>query len=107
MAWMVRNRVTPNLLMIVLLVGGFIMSFQIKKEVFPNFQMDEVRVAMAYPGASPEEVEQGIVLALEEAISGVGGVEEINVRANEGSALVTAKVLEGENAQTVYQEIQQ
>ena len=58
---MVHNRVAPNLLMLVLLIGGLFMASQIKKELFPDFALDEVRVSVAYPGASPEEVEQGIV----------------------------------------------
>ena len=43
-AWMVHNRVAPNLLMLVLLIGGLFMAGQIKKEVFPDFALDEVRV---------------------------------------------------------------
>jgi len=54
---MVYNRVTPNLLMIALLLGGLFVSGQIKKEVFPEFELDRVTVSVAYPGASPEEVE--------------------------------------------------
>ncbi|MDX1655770.1 MAG: hypothetical protein R3310_11230, partial [Candidatus Competibacteraceae bacterium] len=56
-AWMVHNRVTPNLLMLVLLLGGLFMSLQIKKEVFPDFELDTITTTVSYPGASPEEVE--------------------------------------------------
>ena len=63
-AWMVNNRVTPNLLMIVLLLGGFLVSTTIKQEVFPEFELDLITVSVAYPGASPDEVEQSVVLAL-------------------------------------------
>ena len=87
-AGMVHNRVAPNLLMLVLLIGGLFMATQIKKEVFPDFALDEVRVSVAYPGASPEEVEQGIVLAVEEAINGVEGIDEIRSTASEGRGLV-------------------
>jgi len=63
-SWMVHNRVTPNLLMIVLLLGGVFMSSKITREVFPAFELDKISIRIAYPGASPEEVEQGIVLRL-------------------------------------------
>ena len=106
-AWMVHNRVAPNLLMLVLLVGGLFMATQIKKEVFPDFALDEVRVSVAYPGASPEEVEQGIVLAVEEAINGVEGVDEIRSTAAEGRALVIAELAEGADIQKVNQDIKQ
>ena len=106
-AWMVHNRVAPNLLMLVLLIGGLFMATQIKKEVFPDFALDEVRVSVAYPGASPEEVEQGIVLAVEEAINGVEGVDEIRSTASEGRALVVAELVEGADVQKANQEIKQ
>ena len=106
-SWMVHNRITPNLLMVVLLLGGLYMSGKIKKEVFPDFTLDEVRINVAYPGASPEEIEQGIVLALEEAISGIEGIQEINATANESRATIVAELIEGFNSQKVYQDIQQ
>ncbi|NNJ94977.1 MAG: efflux RND transporter permease subunit, partial [Halobacteria archaeon] len=104
---MVHNRVAPNLLMLVLLIGGLFMAKEIKKEVFPDFALDEVRVTVAYPGASPEEVEQGIVLAVEEAINGIEGVDEIRSTAREGSALVIAELMEGADVQRAHQDIKQ
>ena len=106
-AWMVHNRVAPNLLMLVLLLGGLFMANNIKKEVFPDFDLDAVNVTVAYPGASPEEVEQGIVLAVEDAISGIEGIDEVRSTANEGSARITADLLDNADAQKTYQEIQQ
>jgi multidrug efflux pump subunit AcrB len=107
MAWMVRNRVTPNLLMLVFLLGGLLMATQIKQEVFPDFELDIVRVTVPYPGASPEEVERGIVLVIEEAIRGLDGVEEITATAREGAGTVQAELFDGVDKQRVYQEIQQ
>ncbi len=106
-AWMVHNRVTPNLLMLVLLLGGLFMSLQIKKEVFPEFTLDQVTVSVPYPGASPEEVEQGIVLALEEAVRGVDGIEELTATAAEGSARLSAELAGDADPMRVYQDIQQ
>ncbi len=67
-AWMAGNSIAANLLMLVLLVGGLVLGMQIKQEVFPEFSMDEISITVSYPGASPEEVEQGIVLAVEQAV---------------------------------------
>jgi multidrug efflux pump subunit AcrB len=105
--WMVHNRVTPNILMAVLLLGGLVLSTRIKKEVFPEFDLDIVTVQVAYPGASPAEVEQGIVLAVEEAVRGTDGVEEINATASEGFGMVSVELIEGADRQKVYQDIQQ
>ena len=106
-AWMVNNRVTPNLLMIMLILGGLFMSTKIKREVFPEFELNTVTISVAYPGSSPEEVEQGIVLAVEEAIRGIDGIKEINATAGEGSAYIRAELRDDADSQKVFQDIQQ
>ena len=87
-AWMARNRVTPNLVMMVLIVGGLFATTQIQKEVFPAFDRDEIRISMGYRGASPEEIEQGILLPIEEALQGIDGIEVVRATASEGSGPV-------------------
>ena len=73
-AWMAGNTVAANILMLVLLGGGIFTALRIKQEVFPEFDLDMVQISVAYPGASPAEVEQGIVLAIEEAVRGLDGI---------------------------------
>ena len=106
-AWMVNNRVTPNLLMIVLLLGGFLVSTTIKQEVFPEFELDLITVSVAYPGASPEEVEQSVVLALEQAVQGIEGVDEITATASEGRGSLRAELREDASGQQVLADIEQ
>jgi len=67
--------------------------------------IDMVTVRVPYPGASPEEVEQGIILSVEEAVRGLEGVKEVTSKANEGSGTVTAELEEGINQMKVYQDI--
>src|SRR5210317_2110604 len=107
LAWMIYNRVTPNLLMIALIMGGFFVSGQIKKEVFPEFELDMVSVSVAYPDANPEEVEQGIVLVVEEAVRGLDGIKELTSTAGEGRGSVSIELLADIDQQKVYQEIKQ
>jgi multidrug efflux pump subunit AcrB len=106
-AWMVHNRITPNILMMVLLIGGLFVALMIRQEVFPAFEDDTVTIRVPYPGASPEEVEQGIILSTEEAIRGLEGVKEVRSVASEGSGTVTVELLEGADRQKAYQDIQQ
>ena len=103
---MAGHSVSANLLMLVLLIGGLIMGDRIKKEVFPDFELDMVTVSVAYPGASPEEVEQGIILAVEEAVQDLEGIKEITATAREGGATVFIELLEGEDAQQIAQDIE-
>lgn len=104
-AWMAGHSVAANLLMLVLLIGGIVMAYSIKQEVFPYFDMDMVNITVPYPGASPQEVEEGILLAIEEAVVGLEGVEEVRSTAREGSGTVTVEMIEGENLQKLAQDI--
>ena len=80
-AWMAGHSVAANLLMGVLLLGGLIVAFRIKQEVFPEFDLDMVQVSVVYPGASPDEIEQGIILAIEEEVRGLDGVKQVTSNA--------------------------
>jgi len=106
-AWMARNSIAAHLAMIILLVGGIWTAMAMQKEVDPNFQLDVVEVSVRYPGAAPEEVEQGILLPVEEAVRGVAGIKEIRSRAWEGSGLVQLELVSGVDRIKAYQDIDQ
>ena len=92
-AWMARNPVAANLLMIVILVGGLVGALRVKQEVFPEFDLDIVAVSVPYPGATPEDVEQGIVRAVEESVRGIDGVKRINSTSGESVGTVSVELL--------------
>ncbi len=94
-AWMTRNHVAANLLMLVLVVGGVLIGSQVKQEVFPEFELDIVDVSVPYLGASPEEVEQGILLAIEERVRSLDGVKRVTATAVEGLGRVLVELETG------------
>ena len=96
LAWMAKNGVAANVLMWVLIIGGIVTLMSgIKQEVFPEVDLDIVRIGVVYPGASPAEVEQGVILAIEEAVRGIEGVKEVRAVAMEGMAHVFVDLLLG------------
>ena len=105
--WMVNNAVSANLIMLACLLGGYLFMQNIRQEVFPEFQIDAVKISVAYPGASPEEIETGIILAIEDAISGVDGIDEIRSLAVENKATVTVDAMNGVDTQILAQDLQQ
>ncbi|GAB2802638.1 efflux RND transporter permease subunit [Halomonas shantousis] len=106
-SWMLNHGVAPNLLMLVLVLGGLMASFAIKKEVFPEFELETVQISVSYPGATPEEIEQSVLLAIEAELSDIEGIDEITATASEGQAQVTAELLDDVETMRVYQDIQQ
>ncbi len=103
--WMARNHVAANILMFVLIVGGLFKGYSIKQEVFPEVDLDRVQVSVAYPGAGPEEVEEGILRQIEENLTGIDGIKEITSSASEGIGIVIAEVASGEDQDLVLQDI--
>ena len=104
-AWMTHHTVAANLVMLIFLLGGFLVSTNVKQEVFPEFKVDLIRVSVAYPGASPEEVEQGIILSIEDVVRGLDGVKEVTSTASEGRAKVEIELIDGVNADNVLQDV--
>jgi len=105
--WMIRNPIAANLLMVLLLGGGLWTALQVQKEVFPEFMLDIVSVDVIYPGASPEEVEQGILMPVEETVQGIESIEEINSTAREGSGSIQLELVADSNRMKALQDIQQ
>jgi multidrug efflux pump subunit AcrB len=102
---MARNHVAANLLMMVFIVGGLVIGTSVKQEVFPEIDLDVITVTVAYPGAGPEEVEEGIILKLEERLNGVNGIKEMRSRAVEGAGTVTLELMDGEDVDEVLQDV--
>ena len=63
-AWFARNSVAANLIMIFILVGGLLTALTIRKQAFPQFESNWVSVQAIYPGAAPQEVEEGIIIII-------------------------------------------
>ncbi len=93
--WFVYNPIAANILMLALLIGGVSNFNGLKKEVFPQPDSNYIQVTMAYPGASPSEVEQQIVIRIEEAIAGLPGIFQISSESREGAGIINVEVTEG------------
>lgn len=106
-AYMARNPIAANLLMLILICGGIWSMYSIQKEVFPYFQLDIVEVSVGYPGAAPSEVERGILLPIEEAVRGIQGIKEIVSTAREGSGDVQIELVAGTERMRAFQDIDQ
>jgi len=94
-AWMANNPIAANLLLLIVLFGGALSSIYIKKESYPSFPSETLIISVAYPGSSPEEVENGILIKVEEAIQGMEGIDEIRSHADQDSGVVTVELVPG------------
>lgn len=91
-AYMARNSVAANLLMMLILFLGILNVSRIPQEVFQEASLDAIEIRADYRGASPEEVEDGVVRRIEEAIDGVDDIDRISSVASENVGVVTVNL---------------
>jgi len=103
-AWFARNSVAANLLMAALLIGGLFSAVLINKEIFPTFELNLININVAYPGAAPQEIEEGINIKIEEAIQDISGIKKVTSVASDSVGSVTIEVEDGYDVQQVLDE---
>ena len=101
------NPVAANLLFVVVLVSGGLAGSRLPREVFPEFSKAAVSIDLFYPNASPEEVERGITIPVEEAADGLQGTYEIRSISSQGGARVFVTLQPNKDVQVYLDELRQ
>ena len=103
--WLARNPVAANLLMVLIVASGLIGVTTVTQEIYPDLALDSISIEVPYLGAGPEEVEEGVVSRIEEAIQGIDGVKEIRSVSSEGNGSVTVELETGADTRRVVDEV--
>ena len=105
--WSINNKVTVNLIMVLVIVAGLLALMRMRREAFPQFSLDFIHISVPYPGASPEEIEEGICIKIEEQIKAIDGISKIRSTAQEGhgSVLVELDVDSDDEVQSILDEV--
>ncbi len=103
--WSIKNNVSVNLIMVFIILAGIFTVMNMRREMFPQFALDMIVVSVIYPGSSPEEVEEGICIKVEERIESIEGIERIISTAREGSGEILAELETDADAQKILDEI--
>ncbi len=104
-SWFARNPVAANLMMVFIIVSGLLATTTVREEVMPELELDWISIQVPYLGAAPEEVEEGVVIRIEEAIQGIDGIKEIQSTASEGSGSVMVELELGADPRRVVDEV--
>lgn len=85
------NVVLANISIFLMFLLGFVSVSLMQRETFPEMSLDRIIISVPFPGADPEEIEEGILRKIEEALQGQEGVKELltQARENVGTAVVT------------------
>ncbi len=103
--WSIKNNVSVNLIMIFIIMAGIFTVMKMRRELMPQFSLGMIWVSVAYPGSSPEEVEEGICIKIEEQIQSIEGIDRLRSTAREGSGEVVAELETGADVQQILDEI--
>ncbi|MBZ0152591.1 MAG: efflux RND transporter permease subunit [Planctomycetes bacterium] len=106
-AWFTQNHVASKLVALTFAVAGLaaLLTGRVRREVFPELAPNVVTVQVVYPGASPDEVEHGVCMRVEEVVEGVTGVDKITSSANEGVGLVVIETLQDADIDRVLDDV--
>jgi multidrug efflux pump subunit AcrB len=105
-AWFARNSVAANLLMIFILLGGLVTyHFGINKQMFPQQSPNWIEIGVSYPGAAPQEVEEGITLKIEEALKGLQGLDRTITYSNRNFSRTQVKVDDAYDPQEILNDV--
>jgi len=96
-AYFIKHHVAVNVFILAFFVFGVIGVMSLKSSFFPLVDSKIINVSIAYPGASPQEIEEGIVLQIEDNLKGLQGVDRVTSVSRENSGTITVEIEKGEN----------
>ena len=100
-----KNTVFANIVLVLVFIAGFIATSNMIRETFPEFSLNLITISVPYPGADPEEVEEGISLKIEEAIEGVEGIKLYTTQSSEGIGTANIEVHEDYDVDNVLEQV--
>ncbi|HHC29164.1 MAG TPA: efflux RND transporter permease subunit, partial [Rhodobacterales bacterium] len=107
LSYFTRHATAANLLLVVLLAVGASTLPKMRAQFFPDIVVDTVTVVVRWPGAGAEDVDAGIVQALEPALLVVEGVTSTKSRSTEGSARITLEFEPGWEMQRAVADVEE
>ena len=104
-AYFIKYNVAVDTVMMLIIIFGFIGLKSTRSSFFPETESRIIQVQVIYPGASPEEVEEGVILRIEDNVKGVSGVERVSSVSQENSGVITIEVVKGYDTDEVLQDV--
>lgn len=104
-SWFARNHVAANLLMVVIVLTGIFSASTIRTQLMPDVQLDMISIDVPFPGASPGEVESGVVTRIEEAVRNIEGIADMRSFSNPAFGRVRLDVETSYDALAILDEV--
>ncbi len=103
--YFIKYPVAVNVMILAFVIFGLIGVFNMKSSYFPLVDSQLIRISLLYPGASPAEMEEGVILKIEDNLKGIVGVERVTSVSSENAASVNIEVEKGKNIDIVLSDV--
>lgn len=104
-AFFANNSVAANLMMMFIIIMGLWSYKTIQRQMFPNFEINYINVSAVYRGASPQEIEQSIIIKMEEALKDITEIKESTSRVRRGSGSISLEIDPGKDLSEVLDKV--
>lgn len=104
-SYFIKFPVAVNVLIFAFIIFGTIGAKSIKSSFFPLTESKLINISLVYPGASPAEMEEGVVLKIEDNLKGIVGVERVTSVSQENSASISVETIKGKNIDVVLADV--
>lgn len=91
-AYFANNSVAANLLMLFIVIMGAVSYLFIQRQMFPNIEVNYININAEYPGASPQEIEENILIKVEESLKDVTGIKKATSTASRGNGHLSLEI---------------
>jgi len=103
--YFIKYPVAVNVFVIAFILMGYIGAKSMKSSYFPLTDAKNINISLIYPGASPEEMEEGIVLKIEDNLKGIVGIDRVTSVSRENSASINIEIEQGKNIDVVLADV--
>jgi multidrug efflux pump subunit AcrB len=103
--YFIKFPVAVNIFVMAFFIFGLVGLASMRSSFFPLTDANRITISVVYPGASPYEMEQGVVLKIEDNLKGIVGIDRFTSVSSENSAVITVEVLKGYDINTVYPDV--
>ena len=104
-SYFIKYEVAVNIIIIAFIIFGFIGVSQLKSSFFPLQDPEIISISIAYPGAAPQEIEEGIVLKIEDNLKGLIGVDRVTSVSRENGGSITVEIETGRDIDAMLAEV--
>ena len=93
--YFIKYEVAVNIVIIAFVLFGLIGAFSLKSSFFPLSESKNILISVVYPGASPQEIEEGVVLKIEDNLKGLQGIDRVTSTSRENSGSINVEIEKG------------